>query len=168
LTDSIPVGVLIIVKVKTKRFTVTNLRGDMNMRNRKKAAILVVGMLILLISCKQLLYETLIQGTWEVDEHYSNGVEDTQSFYLIFGDYVITFHPDGHFTETYKLGNIVPVINPGTWAISTNGDQLQLFDQAPTRMYNIVSLTKDELRLQRDIGDGTNEELVLEPKAETP
>jgi hypothetical protein len=140
----------------------------MKMLNKKKATILVLGMLVLLTSCKQLLYEPLIQGTWEVDEHYTNGVEDTPSFYLFFGDYAITFHPDGDFTETYKLGNIVPVTNPGTWAIMTNGDQLQLTDQVSTRTFNIVSLTKDELRLQRDIGDGTNEEFVLEPKGEIP
>jgi hypothetical protein len=29
-------------------------------------------------------------------------------------------------------------------------------------------MKKDELRLHRDLGDGSNEELVLEPKAETP
>ena len=134
----------------------------------KKATILVVGILVLLTSCKQLVYQTLIQGKWEVDEHYSNGVEDTPSFYLLFGDYAITFHPDGDFTETYRLGNIVPVTNPGAWEISTNGAQLQLVDQASTRIFNIVSLTKDELRLRRDVGDGSNEEFVLEPKAETP
>jgi len=138
------------------------------MLNKKKAAILVVGMLVLLTSCTQIVYETLIQGTWEVDEYYRNGVEDTTSFYLLFGDYAITFHPDGHFTETYTLGNIMPVTNPGTWELITNGDQLRLVDQATPRTYNIVSMTKDELRLQRDIGDGSNEELVLEPKAETP
>jgi hypothetical protein len=138
------------------------------MLNKKKAAILVVGMLVLLTSCTQIVYETLIQGTWEVDEYYRNGVEDTTSFYLLFGDYAITFHPDGHFTETYTLGNIVPVTNPGTWELITNGDQLRLVDQATPRTYNIVSMTKDELRLQRDTGDGSNEELVLEPKAETP
>jgi hypothetical protein len=110
----------------------------------------------------------LIQGRWEVDEYYRNGAEDTQSFYLLFGDYAITFHPDGDFTETYKLGNIVPVTNPGTWELINNGDQVRLVDQASPRTYNIVSLTQDELHLQRDIGDGTNEELVLEPKAETP
>ena len=140
----------------------------MNMPNKKKASILVVGMLVLLTSCIPILYETLIQGRWEVDEYYRNGVEDTQSFYLLFGDYAITFHPDGDFTETYKLGNIVPVTNPGTWELINNGDQLKLVDQAATRTYNIVSLTQDELRLHRDVGDGSNEELVLEPKAETP
>ena len=134
----------------------------------KKATILVVGILVLLTSCKQLVYQTLIQGRWEVDEHYSNGVEDTPSFYLLFGDYAITFHPDGDFTETYRLGNIVPVTNPGTWEISTDGAQLQLVDQASTRMFDIVSLKKDELHLRRDVGDGSSEEFVLEPKAETP
>jgi hypothetical protein len=140
----------------------------MNMRNRKKATILVVGILVLLTCCTQLLNETQIQGTWEVDEHYSNGVEDTPSFYLFFGDYAITFHPDGAFTEKYKLTNVLPITNSGTWVIISNGDQLQLVDQAPTRTFNIVSLTKDELRLQRDMGDGTNERFVMEPKAETP
>ena len=138
------------------------------MLNKKKAIILVIGMLVLLTSCTQILYETLIQGRWEVDEYYRNGVEDTQSFYLLFGDYAITFHPDGDFTETYKLGNIVPVTNPGTWELINNGDQVRLVDQASPRTYNIVNLIQDELHLQRDIGDGTNEELVLEPKAETP
>ena len=138
------------------------------MLNKKKAIILAIGMLVALTSCTQILYETLMQGRWEVDEYYRNGAEDTQSFYLLFGDYAITFHPDGDFTETYKLGNIVPVTNPGTWELINNGDQVRLVDQASPRTYNIVSLTQDELRLQRDIGDGTNEELVLEPKAETP
>ena len=138
------------------------------MLNKKKAAILVVGILVLLTSCKQLIYEPVIERTWEVDEHYTNGVEDTASFYLLFGDYAITFHPDGDFTETYRLGNIVPVTNPGTWEVSTNGAQLQLVDQASTRIFDIVSLTIDELRLRRDLGDGRNEEFVMEPKAETP
>jgi len=146
----------------------TNLTGDMKMLNKKKASILAAGMLVLLTNCTQILYEPLIQGKWEVDEYYRNGVEDTQSFYLLFGDYVITFHPDGDFTETYKLGNIVPVTNPGTWELINNGDQLKLVDQVASRTYNIVALTQDELRLYRDVGDGNNEELVLEPKAETP
>jgi len=138
------------------------------MLNKKKVTIFVVGMLVLLTSCKEMFYETLIQGTWEVDEYYRNGVEDTPAFYLLFGDYAITFHPDGDFTETYKLGNIVPVTNPGTWEPITNGDQLKLVDQASTRIYTILSLTKDELRLHRDVGDGSNEDLVLEPKEEIP
>jgi hypothetical protein len=62
----------------------------------------------------------------------------------------------------------VPVTNPGTWELINNGDQVKLVDQASPRTYNIVNLIQDELHLQRDIGDGTNEELVLEPKAETP
>jgi len=138
------------------------------MLNKKKATILVIGMLVLLTSCKQIVYEALIQATWEVDEYYRNGVEETTSYYLLFGDYVITLHPDGAFTETYRLGNIVPVTNSGTWELINNGDQLQLVDQAPGRTYTIVSLTHNELRLYRDVGDGNNEELVLEPKAETP
>lgn len=140
------------------------------MSNRVKAAILVLGVLVMLASCKQALYQTLLPGTWEVDEYYQNGVENTPSFYLLFGDYAITFHPDGDFTETYNLGNIVPVTTSGTWEVSTDGSQLQLveLDKASTRVYTIVRLTQDELRLNRELGDGSREGLVLEPKAETP
>lgn len=138
------------------------------MLNKRNATIIVVGILVMLTSCKQILYETLLQGTWEVDEYYRNGVTDTQSFYLIFGDYTIKFHPDGDFTETYKLTNVLPITNSGTWAIINNGDQLRLVDQTSSRTFSILSLTKDELRLYRDVGDGSNEELVLEPKEATP
>ncbi len=78
------------------------------MLNKKKAAILVVSILLLLTCCKQLVNE-LIHGSWEVDEHYSNGVEDTPSFYLLFGDYAITFHPDGDFTFVDRITLVIPI-----------------------------------------------------------
>lgn len=112
------------------------------------------------------VYKITLQGSWEVDEYYKNGVEDTQSFNLAFGDYVIKFHPDGDFTETYKALNLLPVSNPGTWDIINNGTQLQLVDENATRTFDILSITNDELRLYRELGEGGNEELVLEPKEE--
>lgn len=112
------------------------------------------------------VYKITLQGSWEVDEFYKNGVEDTQSFNLAFGDYVIKFHPDGDFTETYKALNLLPVSNPGTWDIINNGTQLQLVDENATRTFDILSITNDELRLYRKLGEGGNEELVLEPKEE--
>ena len=112
------------------------------------------------------VYKITLQGSWEVDEYYKNGVEDTQSFNLAFGDYVIKFHPDGDFTETYKALNLLPINNPGTWDIINNGTQLQLVDENATRTFDILSITNDELRLYRELGEGGNEELVLEPKEE--
>ena len=112
------------------------------------------------------VYKITLQGSWEVDEYYKNGVEDTQSFNLAFGDYVIKFHPDGDFTETYKALNLLPISNPGTWDIINNGTQLQLVDENATRTFDILSITNDELRLYRELGEGGNEELVLEPKEE--
>ena len=110
------------------------------------------------------VYKITLQGSWEIDEYYKNGVEETQSFNLLFGDYVIKFHPDGDFTETYNAMNIFPVTNPGTWDIITNGKQLQLVDENATRTFDILSLTNDELRFYRELGEGGDEELVLEPK----
>ena len=140
----------------------------MKMFNKKIFILLIIGILLIPTGCKQILYEMLIQGAWEVDEYYKNGEESTQSFYLLFGDYAIKFHPDGDFTETYVAGNILPVTNIGTWEIINNAEQLRLIDQSATRTYDIISLTKDELRLYRDLGDGEDEELVLEPKEEMP
>ena len=133
----------------------------------KKLILMLIGiaMVITVTSC-QMAYEISLQGSWEVDEYYKNGVEDTQSFNLAFGDYVIKFHPDGDFTETFKAMNLLPVTNPGTWVIINSGTQLQLVDENAARTFDILSITNDELRLYRELGEGGNEELVMEPKEE--
>jgi hypothetical protein len=127
--------------------------------------LLGIALTLTLVGCPT-LYKITLQGSWEVDEYYKNGAEDTQSFNLLFGDYVIKFHPDGDFTETYNAVNLLPVTNPGTWDIINNGKQLQLVDENATRTFDILSVTNDELRLYRELGEGGNEELVLEPKEE--
>lgn len=135
------------------------------MRGRKRALVFLMGVAMLLAGCVP-LYEMTIQGAWEVDEYYKNGVEETQSFYLIFGDYVITFHPDGYFTETYMLSNILPITNSGTWAFINNARQLSLVDASPTRTFDVKTLTNGEMRLYRSLAEGGSEEFLLEPKAE--
>lgn len=135
------------------------------MVSKKLTMVFLMGAALLLVSCLP-LYEMWIQGAWEIDEYYKNGVEKTPSFYLVFGDYVITFHPDGYFTETYLLSNILPITNSGTWEFSTNGRQLSLADQSSTRTFDVKSLTQTEMRLYRVLGEGGYEELVLEPKME--
>ena len=136
----------------------------------KKLVLMLMGITVALAltSC-QMAYELSLQGSWEVDEYYRNDVEDTQAFHLLFGDYVIKFHPDGDFTETFKAGNLLPVTNPGTWEVINNGTggQLRLVDENATRTFDITMVTNDELRLYRSLGDGGNEELVLEPKEES-
>ena len=112
------------------------------------------------------VYKITLQGSWEVDEYYKNGEENTQAFNLAFGDYVIKFHPDGDFTETYKAMNVLPVTNPGTWEIINNGKQLQLVDEITTRTFDILSMTNDELRLYRELGEGGDEEFLMDPKEE--
>jgi len=133
------------------------------MKHKKLSLVLLIGALVLVASCVP-LYEMLIQGEWEVDEYYKNGEEETQSFYLIFGDYVIKFHPDGYFTETYMLSQIVPITNSGTWSFINNVQQLSLVDESSTRIYDVKSLTKVEMRLYRALDEGEYEELVLDPK----
>ena len=135
----------------------------------KKLFLMLIGIAVVItVTSCQMAYEISLQGSWEVDEYYRNGAEDTQSFHLLFGDYVIKFHSDGDFTETYKAANLLPITNPGTWEIISNGGQLQLslVDENASRTYDIVSVTNDELQLYRTLGDGGYEELVLEPKEE--
>ena len=128
-------------------------------------ALLGITLAIAVTGCPT-VYKITLQGSWEIDEYYKNGVEETQSFNLLFGNYVIKFHPDGDFTETYNAMNLLPVTNPGTWDIINNGMQLQLVDENARRIFDILSVTNDELRLYRELGEGGNEELVLEPKEE--
>ncbi len=135
----------------------------------KKLLFVLLGMtLIIATTGCPTVHKITLQGSWEVDEYYKNGEENTQAFNLAFGDYVIKFHPDGDFTETYKAMNIVPITNPGNWDIMNNGPQLrlQLVDESSTRTFDILSITNDELRLYRELGEEGNEELVLEPKEE--
>ena len=134
---------------------------------RKKLlfAMLGITLAITVIGCAG-IYKITLQGSWEVDEYYKNGEESTQAFNLAFGDYIIKFHPDGDFTETYKAVNVLPVTNPGTWEIINNGKQLQLVDESTPRTFDILSVTSDELRLYRELGEGGNEEFLMEPKEE--
>ena len=133
----------------------------------KKLLFVLLGitLAITVTSCAG-IYKITLQGSWEVDEYYKNGEENTQAFNLAFGDYVIKFHPDGDFTETYKAMNVLPVTNPGTWEIINNGTQLQLVDEITTRTFDILSMTHDELRIYRELGEGGNEEFLMDPKEE--
>jgi hypothetical protein len=134
----------------------------------KKLLLILIGITVVItVTSCQMAYEISLQGSWEVDEYYRNGEEDTQSFHLLFGDYVIKFHPDGDFTETYKAGNLLPITITGKWEVINNGRQLELVDENTTRTFDIMSVTIDELQLYRTLGDGGNEELVLEPKEES-
>jgi hypothetical protein len=131
----------------------------------KKLLFVLLGitLAITVTGCAE-IYKITLQGSWEVDEYYKNGEENTQAFNLAFGDYIIKFHPDGDFTETYKAMNVLPVTNPGTWEIINNGKQLQLVDGSTIRTFDILSVTNDELRLHRELGEGGNEEFLMEPK----
>lgn len=116
------------------------------------------------------IYQKLIQGKWEVDTYYRNGEEQTEQFYLLFGDYTITFHPDGEFTEQYKALNAIPVTNAGTWEISYNAQQwqLKLTDNSSERVYQILKLTQSELHITRVVGEGEEEKFILEKPAPEP
>lgn len=135
------------------------------MKKQKLSVVFLIGALVLVVSCVS-LYTMLLQGAWEVDEYYKNGEDTTQEFYFTFADYVITFHPDGYFTETYKGFNVIPITNSGTWSFINNVQQLSLVDEGSTRIYDVKSLTKQEMRLYRALDEGEYEELVLEPKEE--
>jgi hypothetical protein len=131
--------------------------------NKKKVLSISLITLLLFSGCI-VLYGKLIEGKWQVDTYYKNGEEQTEQFFLAFGDYAITFHSDGEFTETYLLLNVVPVTNGGTWELKYNQQkwQLTLVDESQTRIYDIEKLTSKELRLMRDLGEGGNEEFIME------
>jgi hypothetical protein len=131
--------------------------------NKKRLSSLFLVALLLFSGCIA-LYGKLIEGKWQVDTYYRNGEEQTEQFFIGFGDYEITFHSDGEFTETYLVLNVVPITNAGTWEIKYNEQkwQLTLVDESQTRIFNIEKLTNKELQLMRDLGEGENEEFIME------
>jgi len=131
--------------------------------NKKKFFSITLIALLLFSGCI-VLYGKLIEGTWEVDAYYRNGEDQTSEFNVLFADYEITFHSDGEFTETFRPLNLVPITNAGTWEIKYNASkwQLTLVDESQTRIYDIEKLTNKELRLTRALGEGENEEFIME------
>ena len=110
------------------------------------------------------IYGKFIESKWQVDTYYKNGEEQTEQFYLLFGDYEITFHSDGEFTETYLALNVLPITNTGTWVIVRDAQQwqLRLNDESSERVFSIIRLTQKEMLLIRNLGGGENEEFIME------
>ena len=137
--------------------------------NKSKLFSIAIIAILLLSGCI-VFYGKFIEGEWEVDTYYKNGEEQTEQFYLLFGDYEITFHSDGEFTETYRALNAIPVTNAGTWEIVRNEQQwqLRLTDKSPARVFDIIKLNQKELQLKRDLGGGENEEFIMERPPEAP
>jgi len=125
--------------------------------------------LLMLPGCK-LLYERTIQGTWKLDTYLYNNSDDTENFLVLKKDYTITFYENNDFVEEYKAGFIiyVDVTNAGTWVIEKKTDgkigelQLRLTDDN-VRIFDIKKISKDEIDIYRDLGDGNSEEFFLEP-----
>ena len=128
------------------------------------AALLIVTALLMPIGCKKVIYEKLLEGTWRVITYYKNGVDSTSSFFILYQDYTLTFHPDGAFTETTLAVGLLPVTITGTWELINNASQLTLIDNNFTRTFDINKQTKDELNISRDLSGGGDEGYVLIPK----
>jgi hypothetical protein len=142
----------------------TRLGEDMKSIFKTIATLLIAAALLMPIGCKKIIYEKLLEDTWRVITYYKNGDDNTSSFFILFQDYTLTFHPDGAFTETTSAIGLLPVTNTGTWELMNNATQLTLIDSRSTRTFDIIKLTKAELNISRDLSEGGDEEYVLIPK----
>lgn len=131
------------------------------MNTKKLVWCCAVACLLMLSGCKA-FYEKQILGTWKLDTHLTNGNDDTAAWLLLFNNYSITFYDNGDFVE-----EAWGIANNGDWVIEKKVDgkigeyQLRLTDSG-VRVFDIRTLSKDEIDLYRDKGDGNSEEFFLE------
>jgi hypothetical protein len=139
--------------------------------NTKKLVWCCAAVALLMLSGCKPVYEKRIQGTWKVDTYLYNNVDDTADFLILQEDYTITFYENNDFVEEYNALKLLPVTNTGTWVIEKkpNGKigeyQLRLTDDG-VRIFDIKKISKDEIDIYREIGDGNNQEFSLEPVPE--
>jgi hypothetical protein len=113
------------------------------------------AMLILLIigfstSCGNIRVDNsiaYISRTWSVYKYEIDGYDQTPLFTAAYSFYNITFTDTSDYTENYTfLGT--PVTITGIYIFSDKGNILTLSDEFQSRVYNVLTLTNNEMTLE--------------------
>ncbi|MBC8046569.1 MAG: lipocalin family protein [Fimbriimonadaceae bacterium] len=89
-----------------------------------------------------------IAGLWQIEKKEVNGSNQTDNFKASHINYVLSFTPEGAFTETYAdaFGDLQ--IFEGSWLFLNNVKELKLSDNTQDRIYDIIELTTTILTIQ--------------------
>jgi len=96
-----------------------------------------------------------ISRTWTVYKFEVNGYDQTPLFTATYGSYQLICERDRDYTESYVfLGD--PKSITGIYIFSDGDDILTLSDEFQSRVYNVLTLTNNEMTLEDRNSDSNN------------
>jgi len=88
-----------------------------------------------------------ISRTWSVYKYEIDGYDQTPLFTAAYSAYNITFTDTSDYTENYTfLGT--PLSITGIYIFSDKGNILTLSDEFQSRVYNVLTLSNNEMTLE--------------------
>ena len=120
---------------------------------------------LLFAACKKDYNDTTlnqkISRQWQIDKYYGGGIDSTLQFGFVFGGYWIDIKTGGNYTERYTPAFSPTRVVNGTWAFLNNGTYFQQVDSSQTRVFTLLSLEDDYLKLKNPNKD---QQFWLKPK----
>ncbi len=102
-----------------------------------------------------------ISRTWTVYKFEIDGYDQTPLFTSQFATYSLFCERSQDYTESYVEFGVTPVTINGIYIFSDGDDILTLSDEFQSRVYNVLTLTNNEMTLE-DRNADNNEVYFLE------
>jgi hypothetical protein len=135
--------------------SVPSTQNSSKLKDRLKGKISILALALLLSafffsfsSCKKTLQSFRMLGTWEIENYYVDGNDQTAAFKAFWVDYKIMFDVAGNYIETATVGG-VPLTVAGTWKVSDDGNSFELTNQADEtkRNFNIIEVKSGKAKI---------------------
>lgn len=112
--------------------------------------LLILFIIGLSTSCENIRVDQAIEHisrTWSVYKYEIDGYDQTPLFTSAYSNYNIVFTDTSDYTESYIfLGT--PVTITGIYIFSDKANILTLSDEFQSRVYNVLTLTNNEMTLE--------------------
>lgn len=102
-----------------------------------------------------------ISRSWTVYKYEIDGYDQTPLFTAEFVTYSLICERDQDYTESYLLFGTTPVTITGLYIFSDGDDILTLSDEFQSRVFNVLTLTNNEMTLE-DRNSDTNQVYYFE------
>lgn len=89
-----------------------------------------------------------ISRTWTVYKFEIDGYDQTPLFTSEFGSYSLFCERNQDYTESYILFGVTSVTITGLYIFSDGDDILTLSDEFESRVFNVLTLTNNEMTLE--------------------
>lgn len=135
--------------------SVSSTQNNSKFKDMLKGKISILALALLLSafffsfsSCKKTIESFRMLGTWEVDNYYVDGSDQTAAFQSFWVDYQIKFEISGDYIETATVAS-VPLTIEGTWKVADDGNSFELTNNADEtkRNFNIIEVKSGNAKI---------------------